>query len=162
VPPPEIRPARTEDDAALAALDRDTWSWDVSPAPRPPDGRPFFRDEHRPENVLVAVLGGEVAGYVEIAPVLPLESNGHVLEVRGLAVGPAFHRRGVGRALLGAAADEARSRGARKLSLRVLAPNAGARALYEACGFAVEGVLRDEFLLDGRYVDDVLMARQLA
>jgi hypothetical protein len=30
-----------------------------------------------------------------------------------------------------------------------------------ACGFAVEGVLRGEFRLDGRYLDDILMARAL-
>lgn len=56
---------------------------------------------------------------------------------------------------------EARRRGAQKLSLRVLAPNGAARRLYESCGFTVEGVLREEFFLDGRYVDDVLMARRL-
>jgi RimJ/RimL family protein N-acetyltransferase len=47
------------------------------------------------------------------------------------------------------------------LSLRVLGPNAPARALYEARGFRVEGVFVDEFFLAGRYVDDVLMARDL-
>jgi RimJ/RimL family protein N-acetyltransferase len=44
----------------------------------------------------------------------------------------------------------------------VLGGNAGARALYTACGFVVEGVLREEFWLGGRYVDDVLMARTLS
>jgi RimJ/RimL family protein N-acetyltransferase len=44
----------------------------------------------------------------------------------------------------------------------VLGPNSGARALYEACGFEVEGVLREEFFRDGRYVDDVQMARRLS
>ena len=38
------------------------------------------------------------------------------------------------------------------------AHNADARSLYAACGFEVEGVLREFFYLDGRYVDDVLMA----
>ena len=60
-----------------------------------------------------------------------------------------------------AAVDAATARGARKLTLRVLASNAIARALYESCGFEVEGILREEFLLEGRYVDDVLMARHL-
>jgi RimJ/RimL family protein N-acetyltransferase len=60
-----------------------------------------------------------------------------------------------------AAVDEARRRGARKLSLRVLATNPGARRLYERCGFVVEGVLREEFLLDEVFVDDVLMACDL-
>jgi len=52
-------------------------------------------------------------------------------------------------------------RGARKLGLRVLGGNTTARTLYASAGFVVEGVLRDEFRLDGRFVDDVLMARPL-
>ena len=56
----------------------------------------------------------------------------------------------------------ARARGARKLSLRVLGTNATAMRLYERLGFQVEGTLRDEFCIDGRYVDDVLMAKHLA
>jgi len=38
---------------------------------------------------------------------------------------------------------------------------AEAKGLYESCGFAVEGVLEDEFLLSGRLVDDVLMASKV-
>jgi RimJ/RimL family protein N-acetyltransferase len=64
-------------------------------------------------------------------------------------------------ALVDAAVREARARGARRLTLRVLGPNMAARGLYEAAGFVVEGVLPEEFLLDGRYVDDVLMALDL-
>jgi RimJ/RimL family protein N-acetyltransferase len=60
-----------------------------------------------------------------------------------------------------AAAEEATRRGATRLTLRVLAPNAPARALYAACGFTVEGVLAGEFVLEGEPVDDVLMARDL-
>jgi hypothetical protein len=48
-----------------------------------------------------------------------------------------------------------------KLSLRVLATNEVARRLYTAAGFETEGVLVDEFLLDGRNVDDHLLARRL-
>ena len=39
--------------------------------------------------------------------------------------------------------------------------NRSAIALYRSCGFQPEGVLRAEFYLEGQYVDDVLMARQL-
>jgi len=45
--------------------------------------------------------------------------------------------------------------------LRVLGGNASARRLYEACGFVVEGILRNDFLLGGRYVDFVFRARYL-
>jgi ribosomal protein S18 acetylase RimI-like enzyme len=158
----EIRHATSDDDRALHALDVATWSWDVSPAPRPPPERPFFGARGSPGDVLVAVERGALAGYAKLGPVLELESNRHVLEVKGLAVDPAFQRRGIGRLLLDASAREASARGARRLTLRVLAPNTRAQALYEACGFRVEGVLREEFLLDGRYVDDILMARDLA
>lgn len=47
------------------------------------------------------------------------------------------------------------------MTLRVLGHNPGARRLYERCGFAVEGVLKGEFILDGQPVDDVLTARFL-
>jgi RimJ/RimL family protein N-acetyltransferase len=33
--------------------------------------------------------------------------------------------------------------------------------LYERHGFVLEGTLRDEFRIDGRFVDDVLMAKHL-
>lgn len=156
-----IRPATLDDEDALAALDRATWSWQSSPGPAPPPGTPFFGDRTHPEDVLVAVAGGAVAGYVRVGAPTSVPSNRHVLAITGLAVDPGRRGQGIGRALLDAAAREAAASGARRLTLRVLAPNATARALYERAGFVVEGVLREEFHLDGRYVDDVLMARDL-
>jgi ribosomal protein S18 acetylase RimI-like enzyme len=156
-----IRPARASDEAALRALDITTWWWVVSPAPPPAPDAPFFHHDLEPADVLVAEVDGAVAGYVALGRATPFESNRHVLYVRGLTVAPAHRRHGVGRALIEAAVAAARQRGARRLTLRVLGENAPARALYESCGFVVEGVLRGEFLLDGRYVDDVLMALDL-
>jgi ribosomal protein S18 acetylase RimI-like enzyme len=111
--------------------------------------------------VLVAEDDDGVMGYIQLSQGLDVPSHAHVLEISGLAVDPARKRSGAGRALIAAAVDEARARGARKLSLRVLGPNDAARRLYEGAGFVVEGVLRGEFQLEGRYVDDVLMARDL-
>ena len=67
----------------------------------------------------------------------------------------------MGKGLLVAAIEEARARGARRLTLRVLGHNDAARRLYESAGFVVEGVQRGEFFLDGEYRDDVLMALDL-
>jgi RimJ/RimL family protein N-acetyltransferase len=156
-----IRPARADDGPALRALDAATWSWLASPAPPPAADAPFFAGDLEPGDVLVADVDGAVAGYVALGAATPLESNRHVVLVRGLAVAPAHRGRGIARTLMTAALAAARDRGARRVTLRVLAENAAARAVYESCGFAVEGVLRGEFLLDGRYVDDVLMARAL-
>ena len=45
------------------------------------------------------------------------------------------------------------------MTLRVVGSNTAARRLYSGCGFVEQGVLRDEFLLDGRLVDDILKSR---
>ena len=159
----ETRPASLADEAALAALDLATWSWLSSPAPRPDPaaGWTFFDEKTRPEDVLVATVDAEVAGYVKLGRSTPLAASDHVLMVNGLAVADRFRRLGAGRALLEGAAAEARRRGARRLALRVLEPNEPARRLYASAGFEVEGVQREMFLLEGRYVDDVLMVLDL-
>ena len=153
-----IRRARADDEDELLAIDRATWSPLSSPAPAPPGG-PFFDDRTRPANVVVAELGGRVAGYGKLERPTPLPASDHVWQVTGLAVDPATERQGVGRALLEAMVELARERGGRRLTLRVFAPNERARRLYEALGFELEGVLRGEFRVgDGEYVDDLLMA----
>jgi RimJ/RimL family protein N-acetyltransferase len=156
-----IRAATEEDDPTLAALDQLTWSRQWSPSPTPPPGTPFFDDDGRPDDVLVAEASGAIVGYIHLGRPSPVASNRHVLMIRGFVVDPARRGEGIGRRLVDAAVREASARGARRLTLRVLAPNAAARAVYDAAGFVVEGVLREEFRLDGRYVDDVFMARAL-
>jgi ribosomal protein S18 acetylase RimI-like enzyme len=169
-----VRPSREEDGPVLREIDAATWSSLVSPAPAPPEDAPFFTERVRPEDVLVCEVhdrGGAagtgtaemlgVAGYVGITQDIPIASHAHVLQIGGIAVAPWAQGRGVGAALVEAAAEEARRRGAVKLTLRVLGGNGAARRLYERCGFVVEGVLAGEFVLDGAEVDDVLMARRL-
>jgi ribosomal protein S18 acetylase RimI-like enzyme len=155
-----VRTATVGDERRLTALDRATWSPAVAPGPLWDEDADFFAKDP-PEDVLVAELDGEVVGYVRLRRPTDLPSHRHVRQVNGLAVDPAVRRRGVGRALLLAAIDEARRRGARRLTLQVLGTNPGALALYTGCGFEVEGVRRGEFHLDGQDVDDVLMAVHL-
>ncbi|MFJ9705321.1 GNAT family N-acetyltransferase [Streptomyces sp. NPDC101234] len=157
---PYIRTALPDDEEELALLDRVTWSTlhAVTPEPQPPYP-PYFDERHTPDQFLVAELDRRIVGYIRLARPTPLAANTHVLQIQGLAVTEEVRGRGVGRILIRAAVEEARRRGARRLTLRVLGHNTPARKLYEAEGFAVEGVLPEEFLLDGRYVDDVLMGR---
>jgi ribosomal protein S18 acetylase RimI-like enzyme len=157
-----VRVAEPGDAEALETLDRATWSSMSSPAPVPNGSWTFFDEKTRPEDVLVATLDGRIVGYTKLARATSLVASDHVQTVNGLAVDDEVRRRGVGRALIEAAAAEARARGARRLTLRVLGPNLAARHLYESAGFVVEGIQREEFFVDGRYVDDVLMALDLA
>lgn len=159
----DVRPATLDDEPELRRIDLATWSPASSPSAPPgdPDGYRFFGDDRTtPDQVLVAVQEGRVAGWVKLTPHL-LPSNQHVHMINGLGVDPDQQGVGVGRALVEAAVERARQQGARKVSLRVLAHNHTARRLYERCGFVVEAVLKGEFLLDGRYVDDLFMARYL-
>ncbi|MEU3073580.1 GNAT family N-acetyltransferase [Streptomyces laurentii] len=158
----EIREAVAGDEQVLARLDRETWSPSHAVMPRPEPGQEFFDERHVPAHYLVAEtedLG--VVGYVRVGSSTPLACNAHVRQIQGLAVDPAARGRGVARALMRAAGERARGEGATRLTLRVLGHNAPARALYASEGFAVEGVLPGEFLLDGEYVDDILMGRAL-
>lgn len=160
----DIRQATLEDEPELRRIDLATWGPLTSPAdpPENPDEWRFFDGERRtPEGLLVAVRNGRIAGWVKLGPATPLPSSNHVKMINGLAVDPEQQGAGVGRALIEAAVERARALGARKVALRVLGHNDTARRLYERCGFVVEGVLRDEFYLDGRYADDVFMARDL-
>ena len=158
--PVEIRPARLTDETAIKQIDLVTWTTDSSPAPPSPPDQPFF-DRNQLADVLVAEADGQVIGYAILRQGVPIPSHRDVLEINGLAVDPAHQGHGAGRRLVAACAEQARRRGARKLTLRVLGINDRARRLYESCGFQIEGVLRDEFYLGGQYVDDVLMARFL-
>lgn len=81
--------------------------------------------------VIVAEMGGAVVGFAAVV-------GG---ELDGLFVEPDFWGMGVGRALVEAAAHEARKRG---LSLTVIA-NPAARRFYESCGFTVEGEEQTRF-----------------
>lgn len=100
-------------------------------------------------------------GYVRLGHPTGMPTNAHVLQIRGLAVAEAARGKGTGRVLVRAAVEEARRRGARRITLRVLGPDTVARTLYASEGFVVEGVLPGEFHVGGRYVDDVLMGRSL-
>ncbi|MFB7592675.1 GNAT family N-acetyltransferase [Streptomyces sp. NPDC056169] len=178
VPETQIRIAEPGDEDVLAALDRAAWSplHAVLPAPAEPY-EPFFDARHRPEDYLVAEVAGataggapggapgeapgEVVGYIRLVLPTPLAATAHVRQIQGLVVAESARGRGVARALLRAAVERARAEGARRITLRVLGHNAPARALYASEGFAVEGVLPGELLIEGEYVDDVLMGRSL-
>ncbi|MGV9990262.1 N-acetyltransferase family protein [Streptomyces sp. NPDC003374] len=162
MPGTHIRHATLDDEDALGRLDRATWSTlhAVTPPPREPY-EPFFTPRCGPRDHLVAELDGRLAGYIRLGLPTDVASNAHVRQIRGLAVAEEARGRGVGRALLRAAVEEARRQGARRISLRVLGHNTPARKLYESEGFVVEGVQPGEFHLDGAYVDDVLMGRPL-
>jgi RimJ/RimL family protein N-acetyltransferase len=90
----------------------------------------------------------------------PHPASHHVADL-GLMVALSHRRRGVGWALLEAAADWAGSQGVRKLELHVFPHNAGAIRLYERFGFEREGYRKRHYRRPNGFVDAILMAYEL-
>ena len=158
-----VRPARLADQAALAELEAAAWSAESGfPSTMAADlGDAFFSARNPPEAHLVAELDGRVVGCIRLKPPTKLPENAHVVQVQGLSVHPDSRRRGVAASLLDAAQETLRERGIRKLTLHVLSTNQAAIRLYQRHGFVREGTLLAEFCINGRFVDDVMMAKQL-
>lgn len=100
----------------------------------------------RASQVLIASRGEEIIGTVRLARVLPgvIDSESFTkvdtaLYVLGLAVSPDARRQGVGRSLIEAAKESARTWPADALWLDAYDHVAGAGAFYQACGFRAVG-----------------------
>ena len=100
-----------------------------------------------------------VVGWCDIVR-FPLEGFRHGGRL-GMGLLPEVRGRGLGRRLLAHALAAAHDKGFERIELEVFASNARAHALYLATGFAEEGRRRGARKLDGRYEDNVLMARWL-
>jgi RimJ/RimL family protein N-acetyltransferase len=120
--------------------------------------RAQFRDaDPRQALWLVGEIGGRLVGGANFARGR-WSKNAHTADL-GIALLPAYRGRGIGEALLRAGIDWAQSVGIQKLKLGVFASNKRALALYQKLGFEVEARLKDEVEIDGRRVDEILMAR---
>ncbi|WP_317696563.1 GNAT family N-acetyltransferase [Xylocopilactobacillus apis] len=72
-----------------------------------------------------------------------------------------FHNRGIGSALFHNLDQWAQLNQIKRLELTVVETNVAAKRLYQAQGFEVEGVRQRSILLDGRYVNEIYMAKLL-
>lgn len=160
-----IRRAEPKDAEALVRLANDVGAerggWLITDDWRSVgDERRYLRAIRRYAHAAVLVAesdDGEIVGR------LSLSRDAHPASVHvadlGLMVDARYRRRGIGRALLAAAVEWARTNGVRKLELHVFPHNQAAIALYERFGFEREGYRKQHYLRsNGRYVDAILMA----
>ena len=73
----------------------------------------------------------------------------------------AFRGKGVGRVLLETLIALAREHGFHKMVLSAFPTNASGMALYTKLGFRTVGVYREQSLLDGQWVDTIIMEKLL-
>jgi ribosomal protein S18 acetylase RimI-like enzyme len=175
--PVPIRAAVVEDGPAIAATKWRSWRLayrGILPpefldrlAVHPTAGFWAGRAAVPPSNrhaLLVAGPKGTVAGLVAVEPwrvdrderrALPSLDPATTSELKVAYVDPLVQRRGIGRALVDAAIQHARTTGASDLRLWVAEANAGARAFYEALRWEADGERQRFELEPGVAMDEV-------
>ena len=135
-----IRPLKDEDRAAWLGLRQALWMGSDATTRAAEDGT-LLNEPRRYGAIAYAVLlahnEGQVVGFVEVSLRDDLEGFGGepVGYVEGVYVGPRQEGRGLGRALLDAAARWSQARGAGQLASDVLPDNPASLAFHERCGF---------------------------
>jgi L-amino acid N-acyltransferase YncA len=110
---------------------------------------------------LAAVLEGRVAGYAYAGPYRPRPAYRFTVE-NSVYLQPAIHRRGVGLQLLQRLISECEARGFRQM-IAVIGDSANAASIgvHAACGFRMIGTHPNVGLKFGRWLDTVMMQREL-
>jgi L-amino acid N-acyltransferase YncA len=166
MPPAEIaiRDAAVEDAPALAQIynqgivDRLAT---LETEERTPDERRSWlaaRDQRHP--VLVAEAEGRIVGFGSLNVFNPRAAYDHVVDF-SVYVERSWRGRGIGKRLLQALEGRARQLGFHKLVLAAFPFNTAGLALYARCGFRVVGTYEEQGLLDGRWVDTIVMEKLL-
>ena len=110
---------------------------------------------------LVALLEHEVIGYAYAGPYRPRPAYRFTVE-NSVYLQPAIHRRGVGGQLLQRLIAECEARGFRQM-IAVIGDSANAASIgvHSRCGFQMIGTHPNVGLKFGRWLDTVMMQREL-
>jgi RimJ/RimL family protein N-acetyltransferase len=119
----------------------------------------WFAERQGGAEIFGAFHAGELLG---IAGYVPQQGakTAHKAMLVGMYVHPGARNLGIGRRLAEAVIDHARPR-IELLQLSVVSENEPARRLYARLGFTEYGLEKNALKQDGRYYDEVLMAKPL-
>ena len=109
----------------------------------------------------LALDGERVVGFQVLEPLATYTRALDHVGSMGTYVDLSLRRQGVAKALFAATLAAARSKGYEKIFTFVRADNLAALAAYRAHGFETIGTARRHARIDGRYVDELLIERQL-
>ena len=162
-----IRPAKTSDIPAITriyahAVEHGTASFELTPPDEAEMARRMNDLTGKGYPYLAAEIEGVLAGYAYAGPYRARPAYRLTVE-DSVYIAPDRHRRGIGRALLAALIEAAAARGFRQM-IAVIGDSprqAASIGLHEALGFRHVGILQDVGFKHGRWLDSVLMQREL-
>jgi len=129
---------------------------------RDPDERRRWLGSRGPRHpVVVAESGTQVVAWASLNSFNPRQCYDHVADI-SVYVERTWRGKGVGRMLLARLLEFGRSVGFHKLVLACFPTNKPGVALYERMGFIPVGVYREQGLLDGQWVDVLIMEHLLS
>jgi L-amino acid N-acyltransferase YncA len=161
-----IRPAQPRDLAVITTIYDDavrhgTASFELDPPDQAEMARRYEALRVGGYPYLVAELDGEIVGYAYAGPYRARPAYRWSVE-DSIYVAPQAQRRGIGSALLARLLAEAEAGGFRQM-LAVIgdSANTGSVELHRAAGFRLVGTFENVGFKFGRWLDTVLMQREL-
>jgi len=128
---------------------------------RTPEERAAWLTAKGPRHpVIVAEDGGHIIGWGSLNQFNPRDAYRHVVDF-SIYVERAYRGRGAGKVMLTRLIELAREHGYHKMVLSAFPSNSGGMALYERMGFRTVGVYKEQGMLDGRWVDTIVMEKLL-
>jgi L-amino acid N-acyltransferase YncA len=166
MPAPEIRPASEADLPAITAIYEEavrqgTATFELEPPDLAEMTRRYRALMDGGYPYLVSVLDNLVAGYAYAGAYRPRPAYRFTVE-NSIYLDTSFHRRGIGVALLQRLILECEARGFRQM-IAVIgdSANAGSIGVHSRCGFKMIGTHPSVGLKFGRWLDTVMMQRDL-
>ena len=158
-----VRLARADDAEAICAIynegiaDRATLETERRTVE---ERRSWLADRDARYAVVVVESDGVVVGWASLNVFNAREAYRHVADI-SVYVARAARGKGAGTALLGRLVELGREGGFHKLVLAGFPTNAASVALYRRLGFRQVGIYKEQGVLDGAWVDVLLMERLL-
>lgn len=123
-----------------------------------PEFVPIFNALLEQKVLYIFEYEGQAAGMFKLIPLA--HRTAHIAYVGGVAMSPTYAGKGLGKRLMGAIIDLARTLGLRRLELSTATTNERAIRLYQSVGFEAEGVLRQYSWLrpQNEFLDEVMMS----
>ena len=160
----EIRPAREDDATAICAIYNQGIEERVATLETelrtPAERRQWMTIRGARHPVVVAEHAGSVLGWASLNSFNPRRAYDHVADL-SVYVERGWRGKRVGRALIDHLVAVARDLAYHKLVLAAFPTNVQGMALYERVGFRTVGIYHEQGMLDGKWVDVIVMEKLL-